>query len=174
MCVCAPVLAAAASFFSLHRWKCVSLPQAVFYYFLDKRLGISLCHLPRFLLSGILPPVFSFLLLPLAPRLIDWMIPVCVLLLIVWLTPLCSSICLLSSRGQERAMSLSRHGRISTKDVPGIRMFFYSATPSLAVPVIRTHMLNLISGVMKRFSLCFRLKHDRRWERVRSRPHLEK
>ena len=41
-------------------------------------------------------------------------------------------------------------------------VFFNSATPSLAVPVIRTHMLNLISGVMKRFSLCFRLKHDRR------------
>ena len=32
---------------------------------------------------------------------------------------------------------------------PGFTCFLNSATPSLAVPVIRTHMLNLISGVMK-------------------------
>ena len=62
VCVCAPFLAAAASFFSLHRCLCVSLPQAVFSYFLDERLGISLCHLPRFLLLGILSPVFYILL----------------------------------------------------------------------------------------------------------------
>ena len=62
-------LAAAASFFSLQRRLCVSLLLlAVFSYFLDERLCISLCHLPRFLLLGILSPVFYiFLAAPFSP-----------------------------------------------------------------------------------------------------------
>jgi hypothetical protein len=73
VCVCARLsLAAAASFFSLHRRLCVSLLLLlllpVFSYFLDERLCISLCHLPRFLLLGILSPVFYiFLAAPFSP-----------------------------------------------------------------------------------------------------------
>ena len=100
----------------------------------------------------------SFLLLPLAPRLIDWMLPVCVAsnslinaFVFLYLS--------LVFEGHESKSAWTDQYLGSTRDS---HVFFNSATPSLAVPVIRTHMLNLISGVMKRFSLCFRLKHDRR------------